>query len=386
MSRQCFFVPPGASAPSSDRRICQVHAHVRDVAPTVAAEVLRGDAATAYVRNGETRPKSPRPDNPPGMSGRRDVTMPPGLLGFGGPPHCIIDCHIHFYDPFRPGHSGLGQSEGLHHRTCLTSQCLALCGHLGVAGAILVECSAPVDDNQWLLDLSDTDQFIVGVVGHIDPGPSFCDEVDRFAKHPRFCGIRASGCSVVELTHLRDSGLQLDHIGGPPDAIHELCEQLRLVPGLRVVINHMAQPGPFSPPRSDATSSHAPQPSAEWLATIRAAAAVDGVFMKVSAVFEAAPGTTRAPIDLGYYLPHLEALWEAFGSERLIYGSNWPVCDRCGDPAKVYGEQLSVLREFFGAKGVESLENYFWRNALRAYRYSATGNHRGSWYKYDKQA
>jgi L-fuconolactonase len=108
--------------------------------------------------------------------------------------------------------------------------------------------------------------------------------------------------------------------------------------------------------------------------------------MKVSAVFEAAPGTSPAPIDLDYYLPHLEALWEAFGSDRLIYGSNWPVCDRCGDHAKVYGEQLSILRQFFSGKGPEAVENYFWRNALRAYRYNATSNHRGSWYKYDKQA
>lgn len=299
-------------------------------------------------------------------------------------PRCIIDCHVHFYDPFRPGHSGLGESEGLHHRTCLTAQCLALCGHEGVAGAVLVECSAPVEDNQWLLDLSDTDQFIVGVVGHIEPGPSFCADVERFAKHPRFCGIRSSRCSLPELTHLRDSGLQLDHIGGPPSAINELCAQLRQVPGLRVVINHMAQPGPFSPNATNARSV-APQPSAEWLAAIRAAAAIDSVFMKVSAVFEAAPAVNPAPTCLDYYLPHLEALWSAFGSERLIYGSNWPVCDRCGDPAKVYGEQLLVLRQFFSAKGVEAVENYFWRNALRAYRYSATDSHRGSWRMYDTQ-
>ena len=48
------------------------------------------------------------------------------------------------------------------------------------------------------------------------------------------------------------------------------------------------------------------------------------------------------------------------------------MCDRCGDPTKVYSEQLAVLREFFAEKGSEATENYFWRNALEAYRWRAT--------------
>jgi predicted TIM-barrel fold metal-dependent hydrolase len=121
----------------------------------------------------------------------------------------------------------------------------------------------------------------------------------------------------------------------------------------------MAQPGPFAAVTTcegvaaSAAATAAPQPTAEWLATIKAAAEIDSVYMKVSAVFEAAPGDINAPapITLDYYQPHLEALWKAFGSDRLIYGSNWPVCDRCGDPEMVYGEQLAVLRQFFGVKG-----------------------------------
>ena len=117
-------------------------------------------------------------------------------------PERIIDCHIHFYDPERPGHSGLGAGEGLLHRTVLTEQALALVGDEGVEGAVLIECSPALEDNKWLLDMSDTDQFIVGVVGHVDPGPSFRAAVDRFASHPRFCGVRTGNASVEELRHL----------------------------------------------------------------------------------------------------------------------------------------------------------------------------------------
>ena len=67
--------------------------------------------------------------------------------------------------------------------------------------------------------------------------------------------------------------------------------------------------------------------------------------------------------------PHLDVLWEAFGPERLIYGSNWPVCDRVGFSAEVYGDQLALLREYFAQKGRGAVEGFFWRNALAAYRY-----------------
>lgn len=91
-----------------------------------------------------------------------------------------------------------------------------------------------------------------------------------------------------------------------------------------------------------------PQPSSEWIAAVNAAASIDTVFMKVSDVlglgFSSAGGGTGPPKALGAYRSHLNVLWSAFGSQRLIYGSNWPVCNRVGDPERVYGEQLAILR------------------------------------------
>jgi hypothetical protein len=163
-------------------------------------------------------------------------------------PERIIDCHVHFYDPWRPGHSGLG-SAGPLRRVRLSGQCRALTGKHGVTGAVLVECSDPVEDNQWLLDMSDTDEFIVGVVGHVEPGPLFHSTIERLARHPRFVGVRptpprkAAQCSIEELRHLRDSELVLDHMVGPKhENINQFLEKLKQVPGLRVVLNHMGQP------------------------------------------------------------------------------------------------------------------------------------------------
>ena len=73
--------------------------------------------------------------------------------------------------------------------------------------------------------------------------------------------------------------------------------------------------------------------------------------------------STEAPRDTAYYLPVLDHLWECFGEDRLIYGSNWPVSDR-GAPYEVV---FKIVHEYFTSKGRDAAEKYFWRNATVAY-------------------
>ena len=144
-----------------------------------------------------------------------------------------------------------------------------------------------------------------------------------------------------------------------------------------MVINHMAQPGPLADTAADTAAADGaavpppppppPPPSTEWVATVQALAEIPTAFMKISAVFEAAPAARPAPAALDYYRPHLDVLWGVFGPGRLVYGSNWPVCDRAGDPQSVYGDQLNMLRAFFAEKGRDAAERFFWRNAVAAY-------------------
>ena len=70
-----------------------------------------------------------------------------------------------------------------------------------------------------------------------------------------------------------------------------------------------------------------------------------------------------APKDVAYYAPIFEVVYEAFGEDRIIYGSNWPVTDRGGE----YGEQLAIIREYFAAKGKRVTEKLFWKNAAEFY-------------------
>ena len=94
------------------------------------------------------------------------------------------------------------------------------------------------------------------------------------------------------------------------------------------------------------------------------AASFPQVFMKVSGLVEQTD-VRPAPSDLTHYEPTLDVLWEAFGEDRLIYGSNWPVSDIGGNYAIVIG----LVREYFSSKGEAAAEKYWWRNALAAYKW-----------------
>jgi predicted TIM-barrel fold metal-dependent hydrolase len=150
---------------------------------------------------------------------------------------------------------------------------------------------------------------------------------------------------------LAEHGLELD-LNGPPSISAHAEKLAAAVPDLRMVINHLGSAGD-------------PQNiSPQWKDGIAAIAQRPNVFMKVSALVEQTKKPEgQAPHEMDYYLPILDYLWQQFGAERLIFGSNWPVSDR-GAP---YVVLIRIVQQYFQSKGREALENYFWRNATRAY-------------------
>jgi L-fuconolactonase len=281
-------------------------------------------------------------------------------------PARIIDTHTHFYNPTREG--GVpwpAKTDALLHRTVLPQHYRALKVPQKVDGTVVVEASPLVEDNQWILDLAQNDPFIVGLVGNLSVGtPEFRGHLKRFTKNPLFRGLRVRGVSlkdgldqpafVDDLKALADADLALD-VPSQADALAQTVRLARAVPGLRLVVNHVAGA------RIDGSA-----PSPEWLQLIRDCAAQPRVFMKVSGLVE---GTRRtngdAPADAAFYRATLDALWSAFGAERLIYGSNWPVSERFAPLDCV--EQIAL--DYFREKRQAALDRVFWQNAQTAYRW-----------------
>jgi predicted TIM-barrel fold metal-dependent hydrolase len=278
-------------------------------------------------------------------------------------PAKIIDTHTHFFDPTRPeGVPWPSKNDELLYRRTMPEDFRKVAVPLGVTGTVVVEASPWLEDNQWILDLAESEPLIVGFVGHLNPGePDFGKHVDRFAKNRLFRGIRPRGrgfagieddqACLADLRRLASADLTLDVVGGP-QILASVVQLSRRIPKLRIVIDHL----PFNPPRDLTRRKQADE-------AIQALADRPNVFAKVSNVLRRVDG--RVPTDAEFYRRQLDLLWRRFGADRVFYGSNWPVSERVGP----YVDVLQVVMDYVSARGERDAEKYFWKNSLAAYRW-----------------
>jgi predicted TIM-barrel fold metal-dependent hydrolase len=280
----------------------------------------------------------------------------------------IIDTHIHLYDPTRPQGVPWPPKDGaVPYRTTLPSHFREVSKSSGAVGAIEVECSPWLEDNQWVLDVAERDTIMVGTIGNLEPGrPGFSGHLERFHRNPLFRGIRyaylwnrdlraeiAKPDFLSGLKLLADADLVLDTANPRVALLEDVLRMSDAVPKLRIVIDHL--------PRL--TRPQEPQPRAAYDAAMRELAQRKQVYVKVSAVLERVDG--RVPHELSYYRPRLDEIWETFGEDRLLYGSDWPN----SDPVGTYEQVFSIVNEYFTAKGREAAEKYFWKNSVAAYKW-----------------
>ena len=277
----------------------------------------------------------------------------------------VIDCHTHFYDPRRPqGVPWPRPSDAVLYRPVYPRDYKAVSGPAGVTGTVVVEASAWLDDNDWVLNLAAEERLIVGFVGRLAPGDSsFAGMLTRLSRNPLFRGIRVSGDDVARLAdaaRLRDLAALADHdlsldVNGDVSSLATVAAVARAVPRLRIVIDHVAN-----------VEIDGKAPPAEWVAGMDAAARGRNVFCKVSGLVE---GTGRqggkAPADVEFYRPVLDAVWERFGEERVIYGSNWPVSEVFAPFGTVHG----IVTQYFTGRGEQAARRYFSENARTAYKW-----------------
>jgi L-fuconolactonase len=281
------------------------------------------------------------------------------------PPIPIIDTHIHLFDPTRPeGVPWPGKDNPVLYKPALPERYRQIAVPLGIRGAIEVECSTWLEDNQWVLDLAAKDTIIVGTVGDLEPGkPDFRKQLERFHRNPLFRGIRYGNLwgrnlgaelskpeFVADLKVLAEAGLVLDTANPDVALVDAAVRVTDKVPGLRVVMDHLPQ---LNPPEGGASSA--------YRTSLRELASRPRVFVKISQVLRRVDG--RVPEDLGFYRSRLDELFGIFGEDRVLYGSDWPNSDQWAPYPKI----LNVVREYFTARGRTVAEKYFWKNSVAAY-------------------
>jgi len=271
---------------------------------------------------------------------RRALLASVAGLAYGAPAQ-IVDTHTHFYDPSRPqGVPWPAKTDQLLYRTVLPADFRKVSAPYGVTGTVVVEASAWVEDNQWILDMAAKDKTIMGLVGHLEPNsPDFARNLERFHKNKLFLGIRLGAKAIADclanpemlanVKRLADANLMLDAIG-QPEMLPNVVKLSEKIPALRIVIDHL----PYNPGQMLPEIGKHPR-----------------IFAKISGSVPAKEA--------------LDELWQVFGEDRLIYGSNWPVSDK----AATYGEIFKKVQAYFAAKGSAASEKYFWKNSKIAYRW-----------------
>jgi len=285
-----------------------------------------------------------------------------GCASLGGASE-IIDTHTHFYDPSRPeGVPWPPSDDQVLFRKVLPEELALIARPLGVTATVVVEASPWVTDNDWVLHLAEKEPFILGLVGHLKPGTQgFAEDLERLASNPLFRGIRTGGWDLpLDSTHSRyledlqrlaAKKLTLDVLVGV-EQLPKVAVIATVIPTLKIVINHCAGV------RIDGKT-----PNKDWTTQIREIAPRKNVSMKVSGLVEGTGLEFKAPRELDFYRPTLDVLWEAFGENRLLFGSNWPVSARFAD----YSTVLGLVRDYFLEKGRTPSRKYFRNNALRIY-------------------
>lgn len=242
----------------------------------------------------------------------------------------MIDAHQHFWNVEQLDYGWLtGPFEALN-RTHEPGELLPQLTDVDVSGTIVVQAANSLEETRYLLDLSSAHEWIKGVVGWVpltDLGA--CERaLGEFGSHPAFCGIRhliheepdpdwVVRPEVLEsLALVADAGVPFDVVAVLPRHLEHVPTLVQAVPGLRMVIDHLAKP-----PIRDAGWE-------PWSSLMEEAASASTVYAKISGLNTAADPALWSTEQLQ---PYVDRAVELFGPPRLMVGSDWPVSTIAGD-------------------------------------------------------
>lgn len=256
-----------------------------------------------------------------------------------------IDAHQHFWRYSPQTHAWIDDSMAAIKHDFLPPDLKPLLDAAGFDACIAVQAEQSTAETEWLLGLADEHPFIRGVVGWVDLcALDVAEQLRRVAAHPRLCGIR----HIVQdepvgfmlrpdfqrgIAALGEFGLTYDILIYERQ-LPEALELARRFPEQRFVIDHIAKPAI----RQSSIDS--------WRDGIKAIAAEPNVYCKLSGMVTEADWRNWRPAD---FAPYMEVVLGAFGPQRMMIGSDWPVCLLAGE----YRGVMSIVTDAIGPLRVQ---------------------------------
>lgn len=273
----------------------------------------------------------------------------------------MIDSHQHFWQVGRFDYPWMTSDLGVLYRDYLPDELAPILARNSVEKTVLVQASNSLAESRWLLNLADQNSFVAGVVGWVDlMSPDVDAQLRELTAHSKFKGVRhlvesepqddwlVQPAVLSGLKRLSTYGLSYDllvhtrHLKHIP-RVAESCPELALV------IDHLAKP-PIAKNEID-----------EWSEAFKPLASYPNIHCKLSGLVTEANWTSWQTDDLR---PFVEFALESFGPERLMFGSDYPVCLL----ASSYDRVLASFQEILKSLDDAEREKIFSTNAARFYR------------------
>lgn len=271
-----------------------------------------------------------------------------------------IDAHQHFwrYNPQRD--TWITDDMAVLQRDFFPEDLLPLLQENGIDGCVAVQADQSEEETHFLLDLASRHPEIQGVVGWVDlRAPRLLDRLQYFSQFEKLCGfrhivqaepddrvmLRPDFCRGID--RLREFDFTYDILIYPrqlPAAIDLVAK----FPEQAFVIDHIAKPLIRS------------REVAAWAAQMRVVAANPNVYCKLSGLITEADWRNWRSAD---FAPYLDVVFEAFGPDRLMFGSDWPVCLLAGS----YEQAKSVIDGYTRGLTPDQRERIFGLNATHFY-------------------
>lgn len=289
----------------------------------------------------------------------------------------MIDAHQHFWQLDRGDYAWPNDSVAPIFRDFGPADLAPLLAQAGVRQTVLVQANDTAAETDWLLACAADSDFVAAVVGWTDlAAPDAARAIDRLARQPRLRGLRPMLQNIADtgwilrpevqpaLAHLEASGLCFDALIQPRH-LPAILTLARRYPALPIVIDHIAKPRMGATAQPNPTRPDPAQPDPDWLAGMQALAGCPNVWCKLSGmVTEIGPGWQQT--DLA---PFARAVLAAFGAERVIWGSDWPVLNLAAD----YPAWLATAQALTAHLPPAACAAIFEGNARRFYRLPAAG-------------
>jgi len=253
-----------------------------------------------------------------------------------------IDSHQHFWKYSVQDYGWIDNSMAVLQRNFLPDDLAILLKANGLDGSVAVQARQSIEETAWLLDLADKNPFIKGVVGWFDlRSEELENQLAEYASHPKLVGVR----HVVQaepddrfilgdkfmrgIEKLLDYNLAYDILIFPKQ-LSASIEFIKSFPEHRFVLDHIAKPlikdGIISP----------------WDEQINRLASFPNVFCKISGLVTEADWQHWTILD---FSPYLDVIVNAFGMDRVMFGSDWPVCTVAASYDKVIEIVASYLNK-----------------------------------------